>query len=78
MVEGGTLLVLLLRAHCQRLALQGSSSNGRGRNITCPPFVCALPAFGVSGPDSLSEAVGTCSLQLQQNAAQRVRAQVDA
>ena len=48
MVEGGTLLVLLLRARCQRSALQGSSSNGRGRNITCLPFVCALPAFGVS------------------------------
>ena len=55
MVEGETLLVLFLHAPCQRSALQGSSSNGRGPNITCPPFLCALPAFGVIVAARLAE-----------------------
>ena len=55
MVEGETLLVLFLHAPCQRSASQGSSSNGRGRNITCPPFLCALPAFGVIVAARLAE-----------------------
>ena len=55
MVEGETLLVLFLHAPCQRSALQGSSSNGRGRSIICPPFLCALPAFGVIVAARLAE-----------------------
>ena len=63
MVEGETLLVLLLCAPCQRSALQGSSSNGGGRNITCFPFAKALPASSNS-PAASQEGRSCCNASL--------------